>query len=84
MLKNYQTEFKNLSKKNSKLKFTIDDLLTLEETIKNKDNELKQIQDEIKELTIVKRKQQKLIEKKERNEDGNKLTKLVEEVRKQK
>ncbi len=37
MLKNNQTELKNLQKKNSKNKFTADDLLNMEEDIRKKE-----------------------------------------------
>lgn len=84
MLKNYQNELKNLQKKNSKNKFTADDLLNMEDNIKKKEAQIRELNEDIKNLTVVKRKQQKLIEKKEKNEDGLKLTKLVEQIRKQK
>ena len=64
MLKNNQNELKNLQKKNTKNKFTADDLLSMEDNIKKKEAYIKEINEDIKNLTIVKRKQQKLIEKK--------------------
>ena len=84
MLKNYQTEYKNMNKRGNRLKYSVDDLVKLEESLKTKDQEIKDLHEEIKGLNGARRKQEKLIEKKERNEDGNRLTKLVEEVRKQK
>jgi hypothetical protein len=43
MLKNNQTELKNLQKKNTKNKFTADDLLNMEESIKKKEAYIKEI-----------------------------------------
>ncbi len=84
MLKNYQNELKNLQKKSTKNKYTADDLLEMENNIKKRQAQIKELNDDIKNLNIVKRKQQKLIEKKQKNQDGSKLTKLVDEIRKQK
>lgn len=64
MLKNYQNELKNLQKKNSKNKFTSDDLLEMENNIKKKEGHIRELNEDIKNLTIVKRKQEKMIEKK--------------------
>lgn len=57
MLKNNQNELKNLQKKNTKNKFTADDLLSMEDNIKKKEAYIKEINEDIKNLTIVKRKQ---------------------------
>jgi hypothetical protein len=57
MLKNYQNELKNLQKKNSKNKFTADDLLNMEDNIKKKESYIRDLNEDIKNLTIVKRKQ---------------------------
>lgn len=64
MLKNYQNELKNLQKKNSKNKFTSDDLIEMENNIKKKEGHIRELNEDIKNLTIVKRKQEKMIEKK--------------------
>ena len=64
MLKNYQNELKNLQKKNTKNKFTSDDLIEMENNIKKKEGHIKELNEDIKNLTIVKRKQEKMIEKK--------------------
>lgn len=61
MLKNYQHELRNLQKKALKNTYTPDDLMKLEEQLKIKEIELKEVQEEIKDLKIVKRKQEKLI-----------------------
>lgn len=50
----------------------------MENNIKKKEGHIKELNEDIKNLTIVKRKQEKMIEKKEKNEDGIKLTKLVD------
>lgn len=50
----------------------------MENSIKKKEGHIKELNEDIKNLTIVKRKQEKMIEKKEKNEDGIKLTKLVD------
>ena len=64
MLKNYHNELKNLQKKNTKNKFTSDDLIEMENNIKKKEGHIKELNEDIKNLTIVKRKQEKMIEKK--------------------
>lgn len=61
MHKNYQNELKVLQKKANKNKFTADSLLEMENQIKNKELQIRDINDDIKNLHIVKRKQEKLI-----------------------
>ncbi len=43
MLKNYQNELKNLQKKNSKHKYTADDLLEMEAKIKKKEEQMREL-----------------------------------------
>ena len=57
MYKNYQNELKTLQKKANKNKFTADSLLEMENQIKNKEIQIRQLNDDIKNLNIVKRKQ---------------------------
>lgn len=45
---------------------------------------MKNLKEEIKDLHFVKRKQEKVIEKKEKEEDGQRLTKLMDDLRKNK
>lgn len=61
MLKNYQNELKALQKKCSKNKFTSDNLIEMEIEIKKKEAYLRELNDDIKNLNIVKRKQEKMI-----------------------
>ncbi len=84
MYKNYQNELRALQKKSNKNNFTADNLLEMEQQIKKKEAYIRELNDDIKTLNIVKRKQEKMIEKKQKNEDGTKLSKIVEEIRKQK
>ena len=84
MLKNYQHELKTLQKKVSKNKYTSDDIMDLETELRRKESTIRELNDDIKALHAVRRKQEKMIERKEKNEDGIKLTKLVEDIRKQK
>lgn len=67
MYKNYQNELKALRKKASKNNFTADSLLDMEVEIKKKENYIRELNDDIKNLNIVRRKQEKLIEKKQKN-----------------
>ena len=57
MLKNYQNELKALQKKSNKNKFTADNLLEMENEVKKKEAYIKELNDDIKNLNIVKRKQ---------------------------
>ena len=64
MYKNYQNELKALQKKAGKNKFTTDSLLDMENEIKKKQGQIRELNDDLKNLNIVKRKQEKLIQKK--------------------
>lgn len=62
---------------------TLEELFSLEESVKQKDAQIKQLHEEIKELNNTKRKQEKILEMRERkNEDqgGGKVAKLAEEI----
>lgn len=82
-LKQYHNELKAETKNASK-GATIEELFQLEETVKQKDLEIKQLHDDIKELTNVKRKQEKVLESRARMQEdvgGAKVAKLAEEIR---
>ena len=64
MYKNYQNELKALQKKANKNKFTTDSLLDMENEVRKKQAQVRELNDDIKNLNIVKRKQEKLIQKK--------------------
>ena len=64
MFKNYQNELKALQKKANKNKFTTDSLLDMENEVRKKQSQIRELNDDIKNLNIVKRKQEKLIQKK--------------------
>ena len=78
MLKNYQHELKVLQKKATKHKYSSDDIMEMEGSLRQKEGTLRELNEDIKALHAVKRKQEKAIERKEKNEDGVKLTKVVE------
>ena len=67
MLKNYQHELKVLQKKATKHKYSSDDIMEMEGSLRQKEGALRELHEDIKALHAVKRKQEKAIERKEKN-----------------
>lgn len=75
---------KTLHRKSSANKFSACDLLQLDDSIRERESNLRNLYQEVKQLNIAKRKQEKEREKREKEEKMGRIIKLSEEVRKQK
>ena len=76
MLKTYQNQLKVLEKRSNKVK--TDDLSALEDILRENQLAIRNLKQEIKDLDFVRRKQEKVIQKKKKYEDGLKLTKIID------